>query len=769
MTLKSTVGRTFLLACATGFMALVAGVATPRVMAAGDVNQTSCPAETEASPGFRTYLPDCRAYEMVSPPFKDGWRVSPEQFSLDGSWVVGSSFGSFAGGTSTEEFKGVQYQFSRGLSGWVTTPLSPPLPRLEEYKRGEFSSGPGVGTSGAALLAARLSTQSVFEGDLYLREPDGSFVLVGPMLPSAAVPPAPTGTGSVSEGELLQGASADLSHVLFSIEAGGQPAGITTNLWPGDTTTAGQSLYEYLGAGHTGTGSDVPTLTGVDNNGVQISQCGTSLAKKFNVAPGVSSAGATVLFTAAEGPCAEGGTGPAVTELFARIGDPGSTQATVNVAGTAGCTSSAGCDVTSPPVYRGASSDGSKVFFTTTQALSTSDHDSASDIYECDLPGDSGSTPTPTGVVNPCPALRPVSVTGTPSGASVLSVAAISDDGSHVYFVAEGVLASNMNGNGEVAAEGANNLYVYERDTTFPAGHTSFIGKLSSSGPAAQTTPDGRFLVFTDAAMLTPDDTSTAPQVFEYDAQTDQLARVSIGDQGFNNDGNTSVDAAELPRTRVANPGQSSHPSVSSDGSKVVFTSADGLTPLALNEAPINPFGEFAQNVYEYSGGRVYLISDGRAVSGNQRTALLGIDGSGRDVFFSIVDPLVSQDSDQLSDVYDARAEGGFPAPAGSAVCKGAECGGPLSGIPSLLPPGSATFSGPGNPPPPAMAPAVQVKRKAKQLSRPQKLSRALRACRRKPKRERPACVKRAHKRYGARSVSARHSHPSKRGNGRGR
>jgi hypothetical protein len=761
--------RAVWLACAVIAMTSL-GVAAPRVVAAGDANQASCSTETESSPGFRTYLPDCRAYEMVSPPFKDGWRVGGLEFSPDGSSVIGSSLGSFAGGTANESSSGVIYEFARGVSGWVTTPLSPPLPQLEEFSSGgaEIPGGPDVGTSGAALFIARLTTQSVFEADLYLREPDGLFARVGPMLPPAAVPPGPTGSGSHGEGEQLGGASADLSHLLFSIEAGEHPAEIATNLWPGDTTTTGQSLYEYLGAGHTGTGTDVPARVGLDNKGVQISECGTKLATAGTFAPGVSSGGGTVLFTATRGPCAEGGLGPAVTQLDARIGDPGSTQITVNVAGTAGCGSSASCDVTAAPVYQGASTDGSKVFFTTTQALSPSDHDTTNDIYECDLPGDSGSTPAPVAIVNPCPALHPVSLTGTASGARVLRVAAISDDGSHVYFIAEGVLATNKNGNAEEAAEGANNLYAYQRDATFPSGHTSFIGKLSSSNPAAQTTPDGRFLVFTDGADLTPDDTSTAPQVFEYDAQTASLVRVSIGDQRFNNDGNTSVDAAQIAPPRAPHTGQSSHPSVSSDGSKVVFTSADGLTPQALNDVPTGRFGEFAQNVYEYSDGRLYLISDGRAAPVNEPTELLGIDVSGRNIFFSSVNQLVPQDTDQLSDIYDAREQGGFPAPQGSPACAGGECQGPLSAAPSLLPPGSAIFSGPGNPPPPA-PPPVESKPKAKQLTPAQKLSLALKACKRKPKRKRAACVKQAHKRYSARSTSAKHGHASKRGNGRGR
>jgi hypothetical protein len=726
-------------------------------LAAGDANQTSCPHETEASPGFRTYLPDCRAYEMVSPPFKGGWRVFAEQFSLDGSSFIGPSFGAFAGGTSNEG-TGNQYQFIRGSSGWVTTPLTPPASQFGELNNAEFSNGPDIGSGGAALFVAHSSTQSVFEGDLYLREPDGSFALVGPMLPSSAIPPTPTGTGTDSEGEHLQGASIDLSHILFSIEAGQQPAGITTNLWPGDTTTAGRSLYEYLGTAHTGTGGDVPALVGLDNSGSQISGCGTGVAvNPTTFGPGVSSAGATVLFTVEAGGCAGGGTGPAVGQLYARIGDPGSTRATVNLAGTSGCAASTACNVTTAPVYQGASTDGAKVFFTTTQKLSPSDQDTTPHIYECDLPGDSGSTLTPTALVNPCPSLKPVSVTGTAAGARVLGVRAISNDGSHVYFVAEGVLASNENGNKETAVEGANNFYVYERDAGFPSGHTAFIGRLSSSSPSAQATPEGRFLVFTDATDLTPDDKSTAQQVFEYDAESGSLVRVSIGDQGFNNDGNTNIDAAISPGSEGQNIGLSSHPAVSSDGSKVVFASSDGLTPQALNDAVLPGTAGFATNVYEYSGGRVYLISDGRAVNANQDTELRGIDGSGRDIFFGIVDQLVPQDSDQFFDIYDAREGGGFPAPARPVECiVGDSCQGALSVAPQLSLAGSSTQAGGGN----LIAP-VEVKSKPRRLTSAQKLRRALKACGRRPKRRRAACIRQARGR--ARHESAKKAQAKKR------
>ena len=76
---------------------LLASLLTPvSVYAGGDANQAVCP--NESLPGFRFFLPDCRAYEMVTPPFKDGAAgLEPKAVSSGGEHVIISSLSSFAG------------------------------------------------------------------------------------------------------------------------------------------------------------------------------------------------------------------------------------------------------------------------------------------------------------------------------------------------------------------------------------------------------------------------------------------------------------------------------------------------------------------------------------------------------------------------------------------------------------------------------------------------------------------------------------------------
>ncbi len=107
---------------------------------------------------------------------------------------------------------------------------------------------------------------------------------------------------------------------------------------------------------------------------------------------------------------------------------------------------------------------------------------------------------------------------------------------------------------------------------------------------------------------------------------------------------------------------------------------------------------------------------------------------------------LVAQDGNDDFDVYDARVGGVQPPVAPE--CSGTGCQGTPAQSPVFATPASETFSGVGNFPPPAPAKPA-AKPKAKPLTRAQKLTKALKACRAKGnKHARSSCEARARRQY---------------------
>jgi Tol biopolymer transport system component len=506
-------------------------------------------------------------------------------------------------------------------------------------------------------------------------------------------------------------ASSDLSHVLFSSPVA----------WPGDEAygAAGGSLYEYI----VGQGGP-PVPVGVEPDGAP---CAASYH-----GDGVSADGSTVIFAC-------GG------QIFARIdnGEAGARTVAISAPSKADCSACNTAEIEQIPVERtklqqekgkgeiteekyneeverleglsanfvGDSADGSKVFFTTKNPLLG--NDTSNNIYEYDLEPGAGEEHV----------VRVSAGDWGPGGAQAQG-AEVSEDGSHVYFDATGALSGVSNSQGKVPIEDKTNIYVYERDAQFPSGRIAFIATEGGIGPM---TPDGQFMVFTSSTDLTPGDTSKAGQVFEYDAQTGELVRCSIGQDGFNDNGNTDTLRAALPGEVGSGPiPQAVGPvAVSDNGAYVVFQSADGLTPAALNGVTTNRINSEGgeepiaiNNVYEYHAGNVYLISDGKDTSildGSFSTVDVdGMSPSGDDIFFDTADSLVPQDVDTGPDLYDARIDGGFPAPVSLLPsCQGDACQGELSPSPVLLSPGSEFQAG-GNPPLSESAPAAKPRPEVK-------------------------------------------------------
>ena len=248
----------------------------------------------------------------------------------------------------------------------------------------------------------------------------------------------------------------------------------------------------------------------------------------------------------------------------------------------------------------------------------------------------------------------------------------------------------------------------------------------------------------------------------QYDAQAHALVRVSIGEGGFNDNGNVGIGDASIATPVVGAATFSvpmrSDPTMSDNGAFVFFDSPIALTSRALNDVPIGPKERLAQNVYEYHEGHVSLISDGKDTSPEGHLAynpveLLGSDTSGSNVFFTTFDQLVPEDTDTQRDIYDAHVcsvEKACPSPkpAPPAPCEGEACHGTAPGSPVGRTPGSESFNGPGNlspvgPPSPRPKTAAQI--------RTEKLAKALRPAARNTPRSEPLANARRAKPMGLR------------------
>ena len=189
-----------------------------------------------------------------------------------------------------------------------------------------------------------------------------------------------------------------------------------------------------------------------------------------------------------------------------------------------------------------------------------------------------------------------------------------------------------------------------------------------------------------------------------------------------------------------------------SDSGRLFFNSSDALVPRDVNGQEdvyeYEPVGFVNQEgkqdctretatFSERSNGCVDLISSG---SSPGESGFVDASETGGDVFFMTGEKLVASDFDSSVDLYDAHEctvqAPCFPAPAVSppACSDGEACRAAPSPQPGIFgSPSSATFSGAGNINRPVAAP--NVKGRSAAGTRAERLKRALRACRMKPKR----------------------------------
>jgi hypothetical protein len=364
--------------------------------------------------------------------------------------------------------------------------------------------------------------------------------------------------------------------------------------------------------------------------------------------------------------------------------------------------------------YQGASADGTRIFFTDTWPLTDSStlHPvsgvtggvNPSDLYEYNTVTGSLRDITPAAQVG-----EPADVLGTIPG--------VSEDGSDVYFVANGALTPNAapgtcprSVEGVPPAGPSCNLYLSEVGSG--SVKTRLIARLSdedspdwgqgvnASAPAApeagnliyetaRVSPNGRYLAFMSNRSLTgydnEDTTSAAPgerldeEAYLFDAAEGSLRCASCNPSGQRPRGVLDTSKGSEPSLLVDRslvwegkwlagsiPGWNAmtllsaiyQPRYLSDTGRLFFNSPDKLVSQDENQK---------EDVYEYESsgngtctlgsGCVTLISSGSKFDEREST-FIDASVSGDDAFFLTSERLLAQDYDTNYDLYDARVCG---------------------------------------------------------------------------------------------------------------
>jgi hypothetical protein len=677
-------------------------------------------------------LPECRVFELVSPLEKSGRSIaSLEAVSPSGESVGFQAEGAFAGvegfdlegkiaknyyvATRVGSGTGAEWQ----TRGTVAPPSDLSYANLISPLGSDFSPDLTTHQIECGLAAAGEVGCAVFA--------NGKWEATHAYWPSGGF----TNVNDAKEADIAQ--TPDLERVVV---APGVP------LMPNDHLSKG-GLYEIskaetpspkltlinelsngteLGIETTRPEAQIPLLGGFRSGSPEAGVYGTAYHA-------VSEDGKRIFFTAKP----PGGVAH-LQEIYERIeGNPGAED--ISLSGSIAekeCLAS--CPGASSAIFQGASGNGEDVFFTTDGKLVSSDTNETEDLYEYEVA-----------------TKNLVLLSEGTEAAEVQGVVRTSSDGSHVYFVAKGVLTPAAGPLGTTAQKGSDNLYVV--DPHAGAGGTRsvrFIATLAEEddplwgGGGSECVPTyescerkgarkaqvngsaGESLVFSTYAHLDSEDHSgcgeaatvcTAQSVYLYQEKTQQLTWVSRPNLKHLAAPYNEGRGASLESTihRSGEGAQADYEDltreISANGEEIAFSSSERL------DRGADGAGETYVYLWHCPKAGVTCTSAEHEVSlvspGNASSAEPVMSASGNDIFFVTAAELVPQDEDQLEDVYDVQVGGEIGPPQAEASCFEEGCQGPLAALPEFAAPSSEIFSGGLNVPAPS-APAKASKQAAK-------------------------------------------------------
>lgn len=584
--------------------------------------------------GASALLPDCRAYELVTPSSTNGRTPHAPGFIGDRFPTFGTSAagdlvnfivngGTIPGSGGAGAFNGDPYLASRGPAGWGTADAGPtgtesmaPLPGgVSPDQRHSFWST-SKGEEGTAVIEGKETR--------YIRYPDGHSELIGQG--SLDVDPRAQGLLIADDGEhVIFRTRNDSEGTAIQLEENAPPSGTAAiydrtpdgvthvvSLLPGDVTPAAGQNPLYWGAS-------------ADGEGIAFSFGGTF-------------SGGTVT----------GGT------LYLRKDN----AETIEIASESWS-------------FAGVSAEGDRVFYLQKGDLFAFDIDT-----EAVVPFSSGGN------------VRAVNVSPDGTRAYVISSSVLtgSEENPQGDTAQAGQPNLYLSEEGALRFVGTVTVEDVEREASSgqeEVGLGVWTAAVSSGALARETsriTPDGTVLLFESRADLTGYESGDQAQIYRFDAAAGTLDCLSCNPTGLPSSGDASLQSSSV----ISGPEAPLSPysltrNLRADGRRAFFQSLD---PLVIGDT------DEMQDVYEWeasgvgscdsSGGCVYLISSGRSA---QNDHLYAASESGDDVFFLTHDRLLPADAESTPSIYDARVNGGFPEPSAPDPCLGETC------RPQLTPP----------------------------------------------------------------------------------
>jgi hypothetical protein len=587
--------------------------------------------------GFSALLPDCRAYELVTPPDTNaraplgpeneggGYvtrQVSPAgdkvPFRVEGGALPG--FGDGVGG-----LKGDPYLATRTPTGWSTTHTGP--------SGGEAASlAPGIGSPDQEFsfwAAAGEGSAVVSQVTSYVRYPDGHSALTGQG--SLGVDPEASGK-LISEGG---------GHIIFNTGTSAKSS-TAIQLEPEAAPNGTQAVYDRTPDGVTHVVSLKPGNVPFE-------------AGENAIFQGASLDGNGIAFRAHD-LATEGNV------LYLRYADKQTFRIGEGVE------------------FAGVAEGGARIFYVENGNLEAFDVATESVIEFADTKA----------------AVVPATISADGSTAyfiskNVVSVAGTNPVGAKPKTGAENLYRSKE---GQIAFVGI----LTERDVVGrPINPTDSVDGLGLwvaalgepvSGRAvgqlgivpARSTPDGGVFLFKSRAALTGYDPEGHAEIYRYDFAGNELQCLSCNPTGLpaQSDANLQSETREGSELFSA---VSWPENLRDDGRRAFFESSE---PLVAGDV------DGHQDVYEWEaqgvgsctqpGGCLFLISSPQS---RRDEYLWAVSRSGDDVFFLSSDMLTGTDADETPSIYDARVGGGFAEPA-SAECEGEGCRPQLTPPPSL-------------------------------------------------------------------------------------